>query len=183
MRELTTENITDAVLDQMSTTTDARLKEIQTAAVKHLHAFAKDVNLTPAEWIAGIEFMTGDAGIAVKRHLPEVSADVRPADPNAMHTHQNFPRSGVSWLRNGDSLELTGLFQKDRFHRRWSCVRRVRNTCAYFYGVNFDLSAIKKRIRAITFGGCLPDWYTEQETTETLRRGLACSGTGVRLAR
>jgi len=26
--------------------------------VKHLHAFAKDVNLTPAEWIKGIEFMT-----------------------------------------------------------------------------------------------------------------------------
>jgi hydroxyquinol 1,2-dioxygenase len=26
--------------------------------VKHLHAFAKDVNLTPAEWIKGIAFMT-----------------------------------------------------------------------------------------------------------------------------
>jgi hydroxyquinol 1,2-dioxygenase len=28
------------------------------SAVKHLHAFAKDVNLTPAEWIKGIAFMT-----------------------------------------------------------------------------------------------------------------------------
>ena len=28
------------------------------SAVKHLHAFAREVNLTPAEWIRGIEFMT-----------------------------------------------------------------------------------------------------------------------------
>ena len=28
------------------------------SAVKHLHAFAREVNLTPAEWIKGIEFMT-----------------------------------------------------------------------------------------------------------------------------
>jgi hydroxyquinol 1,2-dioxygenase len=58
MRELTPETITDAVLDQMSTTPNARQKEIMAAAVKHLHAFAREVNLTPAEWIKGIEFMT-----------------------------------------------------------------------------------------------------------------------------
>ena len=58
MRELTPETITDAVLDQMATTSDPRLKEIMASAVKHLHAFARDVNLTPAEWIKGIEFMT-----------------------------------------------------------------------------------------------------------------------------
>jgi hydroxyquinol 1,2-dioxygenase len=28
------------------------------SAVRHLHAFAKEVNLTPSEWIKGIEFMT-----------------------------------------------------------------------------------------------------------------------------
>src|SRR5438105_9817616 len=58
MRELTPETITDAVLDQMAATPDPRLKEIMACAVKHLHAFAKEVNLTPAEWIKGIEFMT-----------------------------------------------------------------------------------------------------------------------------
>ena len=58
MHELTPETITDAVLEQMATTSDPRLKEIMTAAVKHLHAFARDVNLTPAEWLKGIEFMT-----------------------------------------------------------------------------------------------------------------------------
>ena len=42
----------------MATTPNPRLKEIMASAVKHLHAFAKDVNLTPAEWIKGIAFMT-----------------------------------------------------------------------------------------------------------------------------
>ncbi len=58
MRELTPDTITDAVLEQMATTPDPRMREVMAFAVKHLHAFARDVNLTPAEWIKGIEFMT-----------------------------------------------------------------------------------------------------------------------------
>lgn len=58
MREYTPETITEAVTDQMSTTQDPRLKEIMEAAVRHLHAFAREVNLKPHEWIAGIDFMT-----------------------------------------------------------------------------------------------------------------------------
>ncbi len=58
MREYTPENITDVVIEQMATTPDPRMKEIMEAAVRHLHAFARDVKLTPAEWIKGIEFMT-----------------------------------------------------------------------------------------------------------------------------
>ena len=51
MQELTPETITDAVLEQMATTPDKRLKEIMAAAVKHLHAFAREVDLKPDEWI------------------------------------------------------------------------------------------------------------------------------------
>lgn len=58
MRELTPETITEAVLEQMASTSDPRLKEVMASAVKHLHAFAREVNLTPAEWLKGIEFMT-----------------------------------------------------------------------------------------------------------------------------
>jgi hydroxyquinol 1,2-dioxygenase len=50
--------ITDAALDQMSATPDARLKEIITALVKHLHAFAREVDLKPEEWLEGIRFLT-----------------------------------------------------------------------------------------------------------------------------
>jgi catechol 1,2-dioxygenase/hydroxyquinol 1,2-dioxygenase len=58
MQELTPETITDAVLDQMTTTPDPRMREVMASAVRHLHAFAREVNLTPAEWIKGIAFMT-----------------------------------------------------------------------------------------------------------------------------
>jgi hydroxyquinol 1,2-dioxygenase len=58
MQELTPETITKAVLDQMATTPDPRMREVMASAVRHLHAFAREVNLTPAEWIKGIAFMT-----------------------------------------------------------------------------------------------------------------------------
>src|ERR1700721_3416030 len=58
MQELTPETITQAVLDQMASTPNPRMKQIMASAVKHLHAFAKDVNLTPAEWIKRIASMT-----------------------------------------------------------------------------------------------------------------------------
>jgi len=39
-------------------TPDARLRQIMTSLVSHLHAFVKDVRLTPEEWEAGIRFLT-----------------------------------------------------------------------------------------------------------------------------
>jgi hydroxyquinol 1,2-dioxygenase len=58
MREYTPETITEAVLEQMATTANPRLKQVMESAVRHLHAFAREVNLTPAEWLFGIEFLT-----------------------------------------------------------------------------------------------------------------------------
>jgi hydroxyquinol 1,2-dioxygenase len=50
--------ITDAAIEQMATTKDERFKEIMAAAVRHLHAFAREVDLTPEEWLAGVAFLT-----------------------------------------------------------------------------------------------------------------------------
>jgi hydroxyquinol 1,2-dioxygenase len=50
--------ITDAALEQMSGTPNPRLKEIMAALVKHLHAFAREVDLTPEEWLEAIKFLT-----------------------------------------------------------------------------------------------------------------------------
>ena len=58
MIDLDENTVTDATLAQMATTQDPRLKEIMDAAVRHLHAFAREVNLTPAEWLTGIAFLT-----------------------------------------------------------------------------------------------------------------------------
>ena len=58
MADLTVETVTDAVRAQMEDTPDIRLREIMDAAVRHLHAFAREVKLTPEEWLMGIAFMT-----------------------------------------------------------------------------------------------------------------------------
>ena len=58
MQDLDEFTVTEAALAQMANTPDPRLKEIMDAAVRHLHAFAREVNLTPDEWIQGIRFLT-----------------------------------------------------------------------------------------------------------------------------
>jgi len=50
--------VTDAALEQMAGTANPRLKQIMDAAVRHMHAFAREVELTPAEWIQGLQFLT-----------------------------------------------------------------------------------------------------------------------------
>lgn len=58
MRNLTQDNITQAVIARLADTPDPRLKEIMTSLVQHLHAFAREVKLTEAEWLQGIQFLT-----------------------------------------------------------------------------------------------------------------------------
>jgi hydroxyquinol 1,2-dioxygenase len=58
VRNLTQDNITQAVIARFAETPDARLKEIMTSLVQHLHAFAREVKLTEDEWFKGIDFLT-----------------------------------------------------------------------------------------------------------------------------
>ena len=46
MRNLTEENLSEAVVAAMASAGDPRFKEITTSLVKHLHAFIREVNLT-----------------------------------------------------------------------------------------------------------------------------------------
>jgi hydroxyquinol 1,2-dioxygenase len=57
-QDLTETSVTDAVLEQMAATPDPRLREIMASLVRHLHSFARDVRLTPSEWLAAIAFLT-----------------------------------------------------------------------------------------------------------------------------
>jgi hydroxyquinol 1,2-dioxygenase len=58
MQDLDENTATDAALAQMANTPDPRLKQIMDAAVRHLHAFAREVDLTPVEWLTAIQFLT-----------------------------------------------------------------------------------------------------------------------------
>jgi hydroxyquinol 1,2-dioxygenase len=58
MRDLSEAGLTDAVIARLAQTPDPRLREIMASLVKHLHAFAREVKLTEAEWFKGIGFLT-----------------------------------------------------------------------------------------------------------------------------
>ena len=58
MQDLDIHSITDAAIAQMGKTPDPRLREIMEAAIRHVHDFAREVNLKPDEWLAGIGFLT-----------------------------------------------------------------------------------------------------------------------------
>jgi hydroxyquinol 1,2-dioxygenase len=57
-RDLDEISITSEVLSRNGADANRRLVEIMKGLVTHLHGFARDVELTEAEWVAGIEFLT-----------------------------------------------------------------------------------------------------------------------------
>ena len=55
--------ITQAVLAAMSDCKNERFRTVMTSLIQHLHAFARDVQLTEEEWFAGIQFLTATGHI------------------------------------------------------------------------------------------------------------------------
>ena len=51
-------DIAQAVIDRMADCPDARFKQVMTGLISHLHAFAREVDLQPEEWMTAIEFLT-----------------------------------------------------------------------------------------------------------------------------
>jgi hydroxyquinol 1,2-dioxygenase len=58
MQPLDQHTITDAVLASIAGCPDARLREVITSLVHHLHDFARETRLTEDEWWRGIRFLT-----------------------------------------------------------------------------------------------------------------------------
>lgn len=57
MSEYNQDAITKDVLDAFAATPEPRLRQLMTALVRHIHAFAREVDLTPQEWLAGMNFI------------------------------------------------------------------------------------------------------------------------------
>jgi protocatechuate 3,4-dioxygenase beta subunit len=66
----TSDEVTDAVLDAMEQAGNSRLREIAASFVRHLHAFAREVRLTEAEYEFGIDFLN-QIGKATNDHHNE----------------------------------------------------------------------------------------------------------------
>ena len=57
MRNVTKDNLTEVFMGYLGSDVDPRLREVMGSLVKHLHNFAKEVNLTHEEWNTGIQFL------------------------------------------------------------------------------------------------------------------------------
>jgi hydroxyquinol 1,2-dioxygenase len=58
MSAMTPAELTDDVLEAFGRAPDPRLRELITALIAHLHAFAVETRLTPQEWMAALRFLT-----------------------------------------------------------------------------------------------------------------------------
>jgi len=133
MQDLDEFTVTEAAVAQMRATPEPRLREIMDAAVRHLHAFAREVNLTPDEWLAGIGFLTevGHActpyrqefillsdvlGVsALVNLLHDKTAAEKPTDTSLLGP---FYRDGAPELALGDSICRTPPARELLFHGR-----------------------------------------------------------------
>ena len=74
MQLVTEENITDLAVDRWGTARDPRLAEIMTALVRHLHDFAREVQLTEEEWLAAMLWLTKTGQISDEKRLEFILA-------------------------------------------------------------------------------------------------------------
>jgi hydroxyquinol 1,2-dioxygenase len=115
-RDLADAALTDAVVD--SFTTEGRFTTVMTSLVRHLHAFASEVELTEEEWFAGIEFLTRTGHITDdKRQEFILASDVlglsmlvvginnrRPPEATESTVFGPFFVEGSPAFENGDDL-------------------------------------------------------------------------------
>jgi hydroxyquinol 1,2-dioxygenase len=58
MRNINEDTITQAAIASLADCKDARLRTVMTSLIQHLHAFARDVQLTEDEWFRAVSFLT-----------------------------------------------------------------------------------------------------------------------------
>lgn len=68
MRHIDEDTITQAVIARHAGAADARLREVMTSLVQHLHGFAREVQLTDGEWRAAIGFLAEAGRASNDRH-------------------------------------------------------------------------------------------------------------------
>ena len=58
---VTEANLTDLAAERWGNIPDPRLRQVMTSMIRHLHGFVRDVEPTPAEWFAAIDWLTRTA--------------------------------------------------------------------------------------------------------------------------
>jgi len=119
--------VTQDAMASFATATDPRLAEVMGLLVKHLHAFVQESNLTKAEWLKGLEFLTEAAKITsdernefslfsdimgISSMVDVVSQPVGGTPSSVLgpfHSHDSHHRENGCDLVNGQPGELVWL--------------------------------------------------------------------------
>jgi hydroxyquinol 1,2-dioxygenase len=91
-RNLSDTELTQAVLDSFTTSGDPRFREVIESLVRHLHAFAAEVQLTEPEWFTAIDFLTRTGHITDdKRQEFVLLSDVLGLSMQVIGINHRFP--------------------------------------------------------------------------------------------
>ena len=128
----TAENSVDAFISRMTDDVDPRFRRVMEALIRHVHAFIKEVELTPHEWEKGIEFLT-EAGQTCSDERQEfiMLSDVlgvsmlvdainnrRPAGATETTVLGPFHVEGAPEREMGDNISLDGVGESCVFEGR-----------------------------------------------------------------
>lgn len=123
MSAINENSITEVALEQMSGTPDPRLRKVMEWLVRHLHAFAREADLTPEEWLEGIRFLTavGQACTPYRQEFILLSDTLGLSSLiNSLHDRRSievgtstsllgpFYRQGAPAMRLGDTIAAPG---------------------------------------------------------------------------
>ena len=67
MSEYNQDKLTADVLAAFAGTPDPRLRELMTGLIKHIHAYAREVDLKPEEWLGAMKFLAAVGDISTER--------------------------------------------------------------------------------------------------------------------
>src|SRR5215210_2168414 len=67
MSYVTETNLTDVAVERWKNIPDPRLRQVMAAAIKHLHAFVREVEPTPQEWFTAIDWLTRTGQICTEK--------------------------------------------------------------------------------------------------------------------
>ena len=109
MSEYNQDQLTQDVIDALRRDARPALQQVMTSLVKHLHAFAREVDLKPEEWIAGHRSSSPRTGQICDRQAARSSSCCR--------TRWACRCWSSRWRRRAPAARPTGRDAADRGHR------------------------------------------------------------------
>jgi hydroxyquinol 1,2-dioxygenase len=136
MKDITIDNITDAVVGSLAGTDDARLKELLTVLVRKLHEGAQEASLTHAEWEGLVNFLykTGVASSEQRNEFILMSDLLGLSTMVDMISSSNAPEAsersvlGPFYIPDAPMLPVGGDLIKDNEGDRIVTLGRVTST-------------------------------------------------------